>query len=251
MSKTHQEHGDKGFVEDQRDFFDKLIIADWDTYQSPLWDRTRRLEVAQIMKRISTPKQVLDVGCGTGFHDVAFAQYKGVERVVGIDYSEKSIQQANTHYPHPNVERFVADIFDDQWVEQHEGQFDLVSSFQVIEHLTDPEAFLRQCARLAIDGGYVAVVTPNYDRIQNRYFEWRGSPRALLDPLHFDEYTIDSLTQMGKTNGLTRVGYACHSMFFGVRGVNIITPHRPLGVKLGQWFPRVGSIMDVIFQKRS
>lgn len=251
MSKTHQEHGDKGYVEDQRDFFDNLITADWDTYESPLWDHTRRLEIKQIMKRIATPKQVLDVGCGAGFHDVVYAEYQGVERVVGVDYSEKSIQQANTHYPHPKVERFVADVFDDQWVGQHEGQFDLVSSFQVIEHLTNPETFLRQCARLTKDSGYIAVVTPNAERIQNRYLNWRGSPSVFIDPLHFDEYTKDSLTQIGEACGLTRVGYAGHSMFFSIRGYKLITPQRPLGVKLGQWFPRAGLVMDVIFQKRA
>jgi hypothetical protein len=34
MSRLQQEYGNKGYIEDQREFFDKLITQDWDTYIS-------------------------------------------------------------------------------------------------------------------------------------------------------------------------------------------------------------------------
>ena len=97
------------FLEDQRQFFDELITEEWDTYQSADWDRRRRLEVDSLF-RLVTPRRVLDVGCGCGFHDVLMAERPGVEGVTGIDYSARSIEMAGHFYAHPKVSRGVEDI---------------------------------------------------------------------------------------------------------------------------------------------
>ena len=62
-------------------------------------------------------------------------QIDGIEKVVGIDYSEKSIETAEREYPHPLIERYVSDFLKDKEFILDKGPFDLVVSFQVIEHL--------------------------------------------------------------------------------------------------------------------
>jgi SAM-dependent methyltransferase len=175
------------FVEDQRAFFDRLITDDWDTYVSPEWDAVRRKEVRTILDHTDA-KRVLDIGCGCGFHDVEFASAPGVVEVVGIDYSEKSVETAEREYPHPRVRRTVADAFTFR-----DEPFDLVVSFQVIEHLTDPRAFLETCAKNAAIGGTVAVVTPNRLRLDNRWQTLRRRPALLIDPQHYREYAPSEL----------------------------------------------------------
>src|SRR5919198_1558461 len=85
------------YLEDQREFFDSLITEDWDSYHSAAWDRTRRAEVAEIM-RVAPARRVLDVGCGCGFHDVVIAEHPDIVEVVAVDYSPRSIEVAEREY---------------------------------------------------------------------------------------------------------------------------------------------------------
>ena len=121
------------FVRDQRQFFDELVTEDWHSYISSEWDYVRRYEIGRLFRRIQ-PTTILDVGCGCGFHDRVMAEYPFVREVIAIDYSLKSIEAAEREYPHPRVTRWVSDFAEFP----RDRAFDLVVSFQVIEHLDDP-----------------------------------------------------------------------------------------------------------------
>ena len=254
MSKTHRQHGKTGFVEDQRDFFDKLITQDWEEYQSPIWNKQRQFEVRQILRLIPPPRRVLNVGCGCGYQDREFARTAAVEAVIGIDNSVNSVKQANLHYPHPKVERVVADIFDPDTLVKRFGRFDLVVSFQVLEHLSRPEEFLAACATLARDRGHVVIVTPNQKRLGNRILALFGRQPQLSDPLHFTEYSLAELRQLGNRLGersiklhyLARFGYDFH---LALKGITLIGPETPFTMELGALFPGLANIIGVIFQK--
>ena len=240
MINTQGRHQD--YLDDQREFFDELVTRDWHAYSSAAWDRSRRFEVARLFSRVS-PKTVLDVGCGCGFHDVEIAQMPGVERVFAIDYSPKSIDVANREYPHPNVERRVGDVF-----ELEPAQFDLAVSFQVIEHLRNPVDFLSACRRQVRPGGWVAIATPNRDRIQNRYRGLRGREPEMIDPQHYREFNRAELQELGRTVGLRPAGS------FGY-GLTLLIPRtaRPLlpsrvGLSAGALLPGCADVICQIFQ---
>jgi 2-polyprenyl-3-methyl-5-hydroxy-6-metoxy-1,4-benzoquinol methylase len=250
MSKTHQEHQGIGFLEDQRDFFDKLITQDWDTYINRHWDRTRQVEVREILRRIPPPRRVLDVGCGAGYHDLVFAKSPRVEQIIGVDYSSKSIEQANRHYPHPKVERAVASIFEPGTIRQRWGQFDLVTSFQVIEHLKDSRQFLEACCHCTNPGGYIAVVTPNRLRVENRVRRFLGYPPRLIDPMHFTEYSIADLTDLGKILGLQMVGTFGHTVHLAASpSLTLLNGTSPIGLWIGRALPGVANVVGIIFQR--
>ena len=249
-SKTHQEWK-TGFVEDQREFFDSLITQDWDTYFLPQWDVTRQIEVKQILSLIPDPKSVLDIGCGCGYHDVLFAQSLKDTKVVGIDNSSKSIEQANLHYPHPGVERFTIDILNsDDIVKRISSTFDLVTSFQVIEHLSRPQEFLNSCTKLCSQNGYIAIVTPNQARLYNRLLALVGLKPEMIDPLHFREYTLNELRFMGKKSGLKTVGSFGHTFDLSFKGLRIINANTGFGMNLGIRFPSLATVIGVVFQKK-
>jgi 2-polyprenyl-3-methyl-5-hydroxy-6-metoxy-1,4-benzoquinol methylase len=193
------------YLENQSIFFNDLITNDWESYNDLHWDKVRKFEVDQILKTISPVAKILDVGCGCGFHDLLMAENKEVEEVFGIDYSEKSIETANRIYSHNKVKRKVGDIFSIE-----PGNYDLVVSFQVIEHVTDSLAFLKACARQVRPGGWVVVATPNRERIHNRFRRLLWLDPILEDPQHFLEYTAPELTRIGKMAGLNTesiIGY--------------------------------------------
>ena len=75
-----------------------------------MWDASRSFEIRKLFELVS-PRTVLDVGCGCGFHDVLIAEQRAVELVEGIDYSVNSIAVAEAEFRHPKVRRRVADIF--------------------------------------------------------------------------------------------------------------------------------------------
>lgn len=237
MTETHARYPD--YMEDQRVFFDELVTRDLDAYHDAAWDASRRSEVERLFALVA-PSRVLDVGCGCGFHDVVMADRPGVEEVVGIDYSEKSVELAEREYSHPRVARRVADIF-----AMPPGRFDLAVSFQVIEHLTDPAGFLRACARQVRPGGWVAVATPNRRRVVNRLVPLLGRAPLLEDPQHFQEFTQAELQAIGESVGLR------HHAAFGY-GLTLFVPRldrqvipTPLGRRLG---PQVPSVADRLCQ---
>lgn len=249
MSKTHKAHGNKGFIEDQRQFFDQLITQDWDTYINPLWDQTRQIEVQEILKLVPAPKRVLDVGCGCGYHDLIFAESTTVEHVLGIDYSSKSIEQAQHHYPHLKVKRCMADIFEHEKFINQFGRFDLVTSFQVIEHLKNGQTFLEACANCAASKGYIAVVTPNRDRLKNRIGKLLGRKPTLIDPLHFVEYSIKDLLELGRQVGLNYIGCFGHSIDLSFKGIHLLKTSS-LAIELGRLIPSSWSqVIGVVFQR--
>lgn len=242
--KTAQENHPK-YLSDQSNFFDELVQNDWEPHQDPRWDKQRRFEVDRLFERIS-PELVLDVGCGVGFHDKLIAEKLSVKRVLGIDYSEKSIHMAEKHFPHENVRREVNDIF-----EMESGDYDLVVSFQVIEHLEQPVEFFKACKNQVNDDGIVAVATPNRLRMMNRFLKRVGLGTPPCDPQHFQEYTESDLVKLGEQAGLSRVDSFSRGLNLKLPrlGWNVI-PH-DLGLHLGYLFPAVANNFCVMFSRKN
>jgi 2-polyprenyl-3-methyl-5-hydroxy-6-metoxy-1,4-benzoquinol methylase len=232
------------FMADQREFFDRLVTEDWRTYQSAEWDETRRREVAAVLRR-APARRVLDVGCGCGFHDVEIAESPGVDEVVGIDYSPRSIETAEREFAHPRVRRSVADIFEFQ-----EEPFDLVVSFQVIEHLTSPVRFLEACLRNVRAGGVIAVVTPNGSRLDNRLRHLLGKAPELLDPQHYKEYTQRELGELAAPLPLEPIATVGLGARLTVPRLNRQVLPPPIGRLLARGLPSVSSSIAQLWRYR-
>jgi 2-polyprenyl-3-methyl-5-hydroxy-6-metoxy-1,4-benzoquinol methylase len=86
-------------------------------------------------------RAVLDVGCGEGTITNALAEWLPHAQVTGIDFSEAGIQCAESRYRRANL-RFVHDEESKALSEQH----DLVTAFEVLEHVEDWEGLLRRMA---------------------------------------------------------------------------------------------------------
>jgi SAM-dependent methyltransferase len=106
--------------------------------------------------RHAVARDVLDVGCNTGYGTLRFVPVAG--RVVGVDVSPRAIEAALERAPDGRPEFIVTSGFDLPFAD---ASFDLVTSFQVLEHVPDPGAFLRELARVARPGGTVILATPN------------------------------------------------------------------------------------------
>ena len=104
----------------------------------------------------ATRRDVLDVGCNTGYGTMRFVPV--AHRVVGVDVSPRAIEAARERAPDGRPEFVVTTGFE---LPFPAASFDLVTSFQVLEHVPDPIAFLRELARVLRPGGMVILATPN------------------------------------------------------------------------------------------
>jgi 2-polyprenyl-6-hydroxyphenyl methylase / 3-demethylubiquinone-9 3-methyltransferase len=100
-------------------------------------------------------KTALDVGCGAGLLTEPLARLGA--KVTGLDASQELVAVAREHAGGQGLEvdYRAGDLFD------LEGQFDLITCMEVIEHVADPAAFLKALARRLAPGGLFVLSTPN------------------------------------------------------------------------------------------
>ncbi|GAA4023418.1 bifunctional 3-demethylubiquinone 3-O-methyltransferase/2-octaprenyl-6-hydroxy phenol methylase [Sphingomonas swuensis] len=100
-------------------------------------------------------RTALDVGCGAGLLAEPLARLGA--HVTGIDAAPELIEAARTHAGQSGLAiRYVAGE-----VGALDGTFDLVTALEVVEHVADPAAFVRQLADRLAPGGLLVMSTPN------------------------------------------------------------------------------------------
>jgi 2-polyprenyl-3-methyl-5-hydroxy-6-metoxy-1,4-benzoquinol methylase len=92
------------------------------------------------------PGSVLDVGCGEGVLAQRFATLLPSARIVGLDLQESSLQEGWERHRAPNLSYLIGRAEELPFAE---GEFDLLSAIEVLEHLPDPERALSEMARCA------------------------------------------------------------------------------------------------------
>ncbi len=100
-------------------------------------------------------RTALDVGCGAGLLCEPLARLGAA--VTGIDAAPENVAVAEAHA----AQSGLAIDYRACGVETMTGRFDLVTSLEVIEHVTDPAGFVRGLAGAIADGGLLILSTPN------------------------------------------------------------------------------------------
>jgi 2-polyprenyl-3-methyl-5-hydroxy-6-metoxy-1,4-benzoquinol methylase len=95
---------------------------------------------------VAAPSSLLDVGCGEGVLVHRWAQRLGDARMVGIDLQEDSIQAGWAERQAPNLEYRVMEAANLPFAD---GEFDLASAIEVLEHVPDPAHTIDEMARCA------------------------------------------------------------------------------------------------------
>ncbi len=106
-----------------------------------------------------TSLRLLDVGCGGGL--LSEPMYRMGFSVTGLDASEKNIGTAKAHAEEGGLDIRYLNQTVEQLAASGEVLYDVVLTMEVIEHVSDPEAFLKTCAALVKPGGLLFVATLN------------------------------------------------------------------------------------------
>src|SRR2546422_3243630 len=169
------------------------------------WYLGRRRIMASFVGRIAlklrrdndAPPRILDVGCGTGGNLEMLSEFGAVE---GVDVSHDAVEFCRARGVAPVRQAAAEDLpYDDE-------SFDLVTGFDVIEHLDDDVAGLREMRRVLRPDGRALLFVPAF------MFLW-----GVQDDIshHRRRYTVPDLKRRLSEAGLTseRVTYANITFF--------------------------------------
>lgn len=155
-------------------------------------------------------RRMLDIGCGDGTVLNQWREaFDGDVETHGVEMNAKAaaIAEAQGH-------RVMAKRIEECDLE--EGAYDLVVSFHVIEHVTEPTSFMRAIHRALRPDGFVLIDTPNVDTFDFRLFSkrhWGG----YHFPRHFFLYDERTFTALAKKAGFEVVRFEyCPSAIFWV-----------------------------------
>lgn len=150
-------------------------------YQSPdILEREnlRRLRLLQ-QSLPAGPAKVLDAGCGVGDF-VALAAARTKAELVGTDIAETAIEVAKQTYP-ALAGQFSAGLLEKQ--NFSEESFDVICSWDVIEHIWDPVGTYMRLLRFLKPGGALLLSTPNIGapvaQVMGRYWAFMTPPEHL------------------------------------------------------------------------
>ncbi len=135
-------------------------------------------------------KRVLDFGCGTGYgaHRIAAS----CASVMGVDVSADAVSYAQSRYSAPNLEFRTLPPVEDAPLPFADGSIEVVLSFQVIEHVPEPAAYLSEVRRVLADDGVFIVATPDRStRLLSRQRPWNRYHVYEWAPDEFDRLLRD------------------------------------------------------------
>lgn len=151
------------------------------------YDDGEKSEFKAAAKYVNSGQSVLDVGCGPGkFSGHCTGSYRGIE--------------LNPHAVR-DAQALGRNVLLEDLADQLDGAYDVVTLFQVLEHVDDPIGFFKEAARKVKQGGCIIVTTPNMDA----YISKSVNHVLNYPPHHLSWWGQESLTNLLISNGFEKV----------------------------------------------
>lgn len=154
------------------------------------------------VRRWASRGTLLDVGCSTGLflHEAKQAGFDAS----GVEFSAASAQFARDHF---GLQIADGDI---HAIDGEAERYDILTMFDVIEHVRDPAGDIAAAHRLLKPGGIFILSTPNIDGLYPRASEPLARPLGhwphIEPPWHLYQFSVKTLTAMLEQRGFAALG---------------------------------------------
>jgi 2-polyprenyl-3-methyl-5-hydroxy-6-metoxy-1,4-benzoquinol methylase len=216
--------------------FHRARYAEEFAFDELRWSRIRPcLRMVQEEGRTRERKlNVLDVGCGDGTVSRLFLE--AGNRVFGVDMVPEFVERAIEK----GIEAKAADVTRDG-LPFPEGEMDVIYAGALIEHLYDPEFFVRKCYRALTNAGILILSTPNIASLTSRLRMLYTSALSWEFGGHIRIFTSKTLKQLVEENGLVVEELTSNLVSF----IPSRLTRRPWSVTLGRLMPGLGEVLIV------
>lgn len=173
------------------------------------WREARRPMYQDFCQRflVGRAGRLLDMGCGLGFFLHAMKSYARWE-AYGCEISPVAVRYAHETLGLPNVH--CRRLEEADWPP---GSFDLITMWDVIDHIPRPDPLLRRCHALLREGGRCFLRTPNVRvqllraRLNQRLRGMQPGVTYLQASDHAHHYSMASIRKLLERNGFARVQF--------------------------------------------
>jgi len=166
--------------------------------------------------------RLLDVGCDTGGFLSSAARLFGVVPI-GIDVASLAVQMTQEQ----GIESYCTAL---EQAPSHLSELSMITAIDLIEHVVDPEALLRQIFQRLRPGGITYLETPNIHSVVYQLGSvlagWTGGkPVAIFErlfpPQHIQYFTPDSFTSLAEACGFEIVHLELRPLLFSDLGTSL------------------------------
>lgn len=162
-------------------------------YRSPITTKRYR-ELLKWFEVYRGNGRILDLGCGTGYFLEEALDLKWEAH--GIEISQKARNLCRE-----KGIQMVGSVLDEAI--QSNMQYDVITAFEVIEHLSHPEEEFKKLAELVRKGGMLYLTTPNFNSLNRRILNEKWD--ALCFPEHLSYFSKTSLDSLLSLYGFSRL----------------------------------------------
>ena len=136
------------------------------------WFRSRNEVIVWALREyVGNAKSFLEVGCGTGFVLAAIRKHAPRLHVMGAELYAEGLEVARRRLPGvPLVQMSALEI-------PFSGSFDALGAFDLLEHIEEDEAALREMHRAVRRGGGIVITVPQHPRLWSAADNFAGHAR--------------------------------------------------------------------------
>ncbi len=157
-----------------------------------------RAEFEYVKTKINEKDSVLEIGSGSGF----FAEKLKTSKYLGLEYNDKAIEEAAKK----GIKLLKKSI--ESFSKSTEETFDVVCSFHVLEHVTDPYAFIKASVDILNKNGQLIIAVPfNESKLTNNINHVLNLP-----PHHITRWDLYTLRQIAVIFNLKLEEYKIHTI---------------------------------------
>jgi len=160
-----------------QNFYTSLQKFDW-------YYKDDKFEYSHVLPYFKTKDKVLEIGCGKG----SFSSLIKSKDYTGIEFSETA----------RNIGRFLGRNIITESIEDHADKntevYDVVCSFQVVEHTSNPRSFIEGAIKALKPGGTLILTTPSEDS----FLQYIQDFALNMPPHHVTKWTDKCLTNLEK-----------------------------------------------------